>query len=556
MSRKRKRFIGVSTALTVSGLVFLSVGEDQSASERSEGLIDRIIASAPGILVSYGSDYDFAQILSGLRPEALSALWEEGEIHWRGRYVGMKPGKYLDLGIAGNPGSRRRIYDIEGFFVKRLNEALREWGECPDNCDVTGLSRSEMEEKPDIGANLLRARLIARLAETLRAATDEVGLTPSLWCGPGSIASKLLQKVEFKKTLAWDEWPDGVKVAAEAANFGGRMEIYRQGPFERLWQADINSAYPAEMIKLPRLNVGTWKREIDLTKEGMTLIEWRVMDPSLIDAGIAPFPQRDGEDLAYCRSGRGWYHNVEIRAAVRSGVKWRGLDGWTFQPFWLNRPLECLSDLYAQRKKYAADGEGSRSMAIKLAMNAVYGKLAQRVTNDRFPPTYRNPYLAGRVTAGVRAKAMGLMRANLDSLVQVSTDGITCCRPICGYKSSTRLGEWSDAGSYDRCCVLGPGIVIAEDGERNRTRGFQDGIVSYGDALDAWNDHSSLGSVSFDERRFIGIGECVGKGDFTDFRRFETERVTVSYTEQSFRMPSEDDPSRLGFGCELSMNEV
>jgi len=87
-------------------------------------------------------------------------------------------------------------------------------------------------------------------------------------------------------------------------------------------------------------------------------------------------------------------------------------------------------------------------VALKLCMNSMYGKLAQRIgwdpINRRLPPWHQLEW-AGWVTSYTRAKLFNMLRRiPFKHLIAVETDGIyTTMNPArLGIEHSETLGGW------------------------------------------------------------------------------------------------------------------
>ena len=120
--------------------------------------------------------------------------------------------------------------------------------------------------------------------------------------GPGALAKKFLKEIGFaaehplldipaeaeallraQSAAHWrDRRPWVYRFPFSAAYFGGRIESAAVGRWERSWDFDLHSAYPAALAMLPR-----WRREdlryvagpgaqgvADSIPVGMYLVEW------------------------------------------------------------------------------------------------------------------------------------------------------------------------------------------------------------------------------------------------------------------------------------------
>jgi hypothetical protein len=87
------------------------------------------------------------------------------------------------------------------------------------------------------------------------------------------------------------------------------------------------------------------------------------------------------------------------------------------------RTFDWVEPLYAYRRQLGSSGQG---YPLKLAINSLYGKLAQRIGE----PPWRNPLWAGLITARTRALLMDAAATALGSArEQIDGSGSSADRP-------------------------------------------------------------------------------------------------------------------------------
>jgi hypothetical protein len=110
-------------------------------------------------------------------------------------------------------------------------------------------------------------------------------------------------------------------------------------------------------------------------------------------------------------------------------------------------------------------------IALKLTLNSLYGKLAQRV--GRAP--HYNPVWAGLITAITRGKVYRLYVDHPRQVVMFATDAVFMTEPAPELTIGTGLGEWeaeNDGEPYGDFTVYRPGIYFDGDTARFKTRGI------------------------------------------------------------------------------------
>jgi len=266
---------------------------------------------------------------------------------------------------------------------------------------------------------------------------------------------------------------DTFRNLAQAAYYGGRFETTAVGPVRGpVFQYDINSAYPHILRSLPCLLHGTWVQ-----------VHTRPVDEQLWIGDVAfhhrwgsstylanlPVRRKDGS-IYFPMEGNGVYWSTELEAAERAGTTLRFRQGWVYE-----RHCDCswfsfVEGVYAERQRI---GKGAKGYVLKLALNSIYGKLAQSIG---YAP-WANPVWAGLITAGCRAMLIDAYRQNPDHCYMLATDGIFMGKPLdlpCG----SSLGEWEatlhDTGMF----IVQPGVYFLGESGEVKTRGVERGRIT------------------------------------------------------------------------------
>lgn len=494
------------------------------------------------IHVGYALTYDITHILYDLdRATAIDVLAPSRQ-HWGwwGEYgVKVLPRHELRIQRRGRSKWSFTLWDVYGFFQSSFVTALEKWiGPDAPGLDVIRRGKEQRGGTiDDVEAyNEAELKALVALMRALHGALSEAGLTLSRWDGAGAAAVAAIHKYlppaltrlygaptkakDFFERAHWlQEREADLYHALQSAYFGGRIEALRFGTRRgRLYHADINSAYPAAMVTLPDLARGTWEYraapDIDaLPTFSVVHVAWRA--PVGLRWHPFPFRDRDGS-IYYPRAGVGWYWYNEARAAwdgvhgdtARFGAAWDWsaielelIGAWVFYPDDPDaRPFDWIRELYALRQRLIRSGEGEGAQkAIKLAINSLYGKLAQhagargveqtivnpvtgrsrtiRYERAAIPPFY-NIAAAGYITAHCRAALMRAALSRPNAVLSFATDGIYSTAPLAIERSGTKeLGKWEEK-VYSDCTYVGvqPGIYYVHDHTRDRwfemSRGF------------------------------------------------------------------------------------
>lgn len=281
----------------------------------------------------------------------------------------------------------------------------------------------------------------------------------------------------------WKRWDN----VGTQCYIGGRFEAFKKGAFNNVFNADINSAYPDSIAKLPNpynlLFVKDWEPE-----GPWCMVKAEVWVPD--DIPVCPLPYRNPDSIIF-PSGNwtAWFHWQELKNAERFGVEFdiqKCLNG--YEPEGEQRPFgQRIPEFYDTRLKLKALDD-PRELPYKVSMNSVYGvfyEKNERITESEElsrateidghhlkkskdnPGRFFHPYLAGWITSQTRIK---LLNACIpDSLIFFATDGILSEKPL-NIPVSKQLGEWSET-KVETARVFGNGIYELDG--KLKTRGFK-----------------------------------------------------------------------------------
>jgi hypothetical protein len=484
------------------------------------------------IHIAYGFNYDVTMMTVSLPDDKLQQLKDTHHTSWGRWHLEWMPNKWFRI-YDWRDKVGIRIFDGMTFFQTSFVKACEMVLGAEDERLVAvrsgkaGRSTFEWVEIDEIRSYMFaELSLSDSLFSRLRENFDAAGIHPRGWYGPGAIASALLSREGVRDHISRD-LPAGVRKAAAYAYFGGRFESYYTGRYcGPVYSYDIRSAYPHALRNIPSLASGTF-RHIDYESSD-PLDPRRVADFSLYHVRYDyrgpdkarlgfphPFPYRDRQNrVFYPPHVEGWYWGVEVKAAAKFFPNSIHItEGWVFEQGQAQRsPFHFVEELYEQRAKWKREGNGAQ-LAAKLALNSLYGKLAQRVGWDqekRLPPRWHQLEYAGFITATCRAMIYEAMMQAPGDIIAVETDGIYSRVPL-DLDQGQHLGQWEQE-DYSEIIYVQSGVywTVGVDGTVNKAkvRGFGSGSFSYGDALAAV---PALAPLSGSTHRFGSISGFIGR---------------------------------------------
>lgn len=467
------------------------------------------------IFIAFGLNYDVNMMLKDVEPHRLKALWENREIDWYEYRIEWIPGKWFAV---SKGDTRIRIYDVFGFFQMSFVNALRKWGIEPQEDmeamkEKRGLFDEGMKDEI-IDYCVTECKQLVQLMDATNQALKDVNLRPVSWIGAGAIAAAMMKKYKVADYHSYDaEYPPEVASAIMHSYFGGRVELFKQGEFERLLDYDVVSAYPSQALSLPNLVGGSWihHKAYSHCQYAIWRVRWKLPDSVI----VAPFPYRDRGNIYYPTQGQGWYHSQEVRRALSVyGDSIEVLEGWEYVPPDERKPFEFIRNEYRSRKNLKSKGHAGEKV-LKLGLNALYGKLAQGYGFRGRNPKYQSYFWAGYITSGTRAKLFDVASIAPERLTMIATDGIFFeDGPPLVETNPGKLGAW-EVSTMDNAFIAQPGVYCAEcEGEYvARSRGFFAREIDFPQLRKGYAENGPTYVAEYLSRRFVGLGSALARND-------------------------------------------
>lgn len=483
------------------------------------------------INVGFGFNYDFNMFLTSLNVPQCKELWKNSGLRFRNQHTGtwygirFAAGKWVSLTRyhedwhpKNNPNARDsiRFQDIFGFFQSRFTDAVIEMLGCTyttkfcgEKCEgkcIPGMDKVIAGKKHRGGAGYCpeckssvcpfddieyvkeywdtEVRLMAEVAERFRKSLYKVGLNVTSWYGGGALGSYLHKTHNTKRYMKAARMP--VQTAAQYAYAGGRFELFKIGRANQtIYSKDIRSAYPDAIRRLPCLAHGEWRyvkgEPESIAEFGMYHVEFdgvpRTMrgDPFPYMSNMGPVFYRDEHhDVSFPMIAKGWYHSPEVSNLVSPYWGYRDkvriLEGWEFIPGCDEEPFAWVPEMY-ERRRELKDAGRPEQYGLKIGINSVYGKMAQRVgynaKTKRIPP-YHQLEWAGWVTSYVRGKLFICLKSiPAKDIIAIETDGVYTLSPIPDEVApvSKELGDF-EADTYDEAIYLQSGMAYLRKGDK------------------------------------------------------------------------------------------
>lgn len=500
--------------------------------------LSHIIAHADkdAIHIGFAFGYDVNMILRDLSKNHLRLLKEKGSVLWKRWRIAYLPRKWFQ--VTDRLVDRTvRIWDTWTFFLSSALDAWSKYG-----VEVSEAVRQGKEARGSQSYDALwteihpywleENRAYVRLLDKLREALHAADLYISAWHGPGAIASHSLSKHHGHRAMG--PIPEPVIEASQFGYGGGRFEMFKCGHANgKVYEYDINSAYPYAITQLPDLTRGEWvhvQNPAKVSRFGIYRISYAVnpFSPMANFHRPMPFFHRDKRGrISFPCVVDTWAWSPELDG--REHIPGLTIhEGWEFRESSDARPFEWLRENYGIRKRYQDAGNPAQ-YALKIQMNSMYGKLAQRVgwnEQKRTPPKWHQLEWAGWVVSYCRRMVHHAALMAGSDLVAFETDAVFTLSPLRDKLNvGDGLGQWGET-VYDDFVYMQSGCRFGLQGDewKPKYRGFDRGSIELDSVMEALSrppdEWHTLGTT----KRFVGFGQALHQ-DFSEWREFQTGKV-------------------------------
>jgi len=449
--------------------------------------------------VCWNADYDIQACLKLLdRENNETLMWRTNARY--GRYsIRFVPSKFFRVGVQHGKDIKTlfTVYDLMQFYASSLEKAARK---------VLGKTKTDPGVEWDKLLETLRggnhraaqiqdycrtdAVLVEEIYQHSKVSMQRAGVN---FEKPVSCASIAVQK--FSRSMA-HEVPREVNNAFEKTYRGGRIECLRLGYFPKAYLYDIHSAYPSVMAALAQTQ-GQW---LPIEKSPRPDAIYAALSAEItIPRSVyrCPIPVKGETQLMYPYGRWSQWMDLETyRVLENEGMIRKIRRGFQLVATEaVRRPFAALAEMYQERQR-----QPDQSWALKIIMNALYGKVAERI-GKWFPSQFVNrdtePWRGGfwtrkeqwtkrtnfvyasAITAGIRLRMYREIPP--ENCIFYATDGVMLLKPI-ALDQGPGLGQWSEPETITDLVVVGSGVYTYRDAKgetHTKMRGFEVGLDLY-----------------------------------------------------------------------------
>lgn len=306
-----------------------------------------------------------------------------------------------------------------------------------------------------------KAKIAQEIGEEVYRALQSIGLKPKSLTSPiKSFEQEVLSKYNLPKI---DDIPLEAGHFAYECCKGNWVEAFQLGHWDKVWNYDIASAYPAQIAKLLDLRLGKWVQSDKFVPEAKYGYCKGVIHVNK-DVVFTPFLHRQESkgELPALHCVTGSYPKFIRKQGIEFLQRWEQgsydiEDGWWWIPASESKLLKQLVDwLYLEKEK----ATGNKKIVIKRIMAAMFGKMLE-IRNDEFGKLF-NPVWAAEVEGETRLEVADfVLRNRLEKdLVHIAVDNTILTKPA--EIAEDGIGKW-ELADISPCICAGTGAIALRD---------------------------------------------------------------------------------------------
>lgn len=516
-----------------------------------------------GINVIYGGSYDANMILRDVPIEQLQILHSGEFINWKGFRIKYVSRKYFQVSAtvvnkAGRNTRKRksiRLWDVIGFFQQSFASACETWLGVVDKTITKGKKsrKSFSLDKIDFIITYCKKELylFEQLCQRLWECLNRAGIKLNRWDGAGAASTALLLDYGVYQYKGSEEAQSQYYHLARAAYAGGRFELFLPGDYRcKVYNYDINSAYPYGMSQLPGFRglEECKAKDHSMCKIGKFDL-LRIQYEGSYEHTMHPYFHRDNDySISYPLKTKGWHWSPEYSVAKKYGNGGKITHHFKYVSD-SSTPFHWVPLLYNKRRSLKAAGDRAE-LALKLALNALYGKLVQQKgwKPGKPIPKSHQLYWGGWITALTRSMIYDAMMQAPEKIIATETDGIFSLVEL-DLPIGKGIGEW-DVKIFDDFTYVQSGMyfgTLAEgyyDTDKPETknivryRGLDQGTLKREHIIKGWEKFQNGGTAYYNgiSTRFRTIGTSLVGERFKDWRQWRPDKKKIALLPSGKRL--------------------
>lgn len=495
----------------------------------------------------YNIKYDSGSLLYFLPKETLIELWKMQKVKYAGYTIEYIPHKYMSIskGII----DKIRIWDIWQFYRMSLDKAASKY---------LGKSKDDMETKIFTAKYIIDnwekiyhycvkdALLVKELMDFLINKLLEFGIRTTALYSAASLSLRYYSD-RGKICTSWRFWRyhrDLLKMAVDAYQ-GGKFEVTQRGYFEKVYEYDISSAYPSEIMNLYDIEGAKIEKDKRYRSDATYGFVHCIIDNSkglylpcgLKRDNLRVYPA--GTFEMYCTKNEYDYMTKELNLDITIIEAY-----WLFVDFKLKLYEKRTKKLF-ELKSFYKNKDAMLYEVSKRMANSFYGKTVQLIKKplteeqeNEIKELYEagtgwNPIYGAIITANTRLKVTRLQNIYNDDCIAVHTDSVVLKKELDSIYITNTIGGFLKE-------LEGPCIMIAcgqyEIGNKGAYKGFVPERYEEGENFryESWKEILQRNKngyiIKYPIEKSESWIEAVAKGHFDKLNKFykDTKEINLN----------------------------
>lgn len=487
----------------------------------------------------YNIRFDFEAIIKYLEYHQLQDLYHDNKIKIGFNTIKYLPKKFFSITTKNN-NHRYYFYDMYNFLDISLEKASLNY---LHDSKLKGVNSKKLNTDINYwNKNLEKiirycikdAKLTKRLADYFwNIVYKNMKYYPKRPFSKGKISEEYFLQTCYIPTI--NLTPLKVLETAYNSYYGGRFELLKKGYFEKIYSYDIKSAYPKQISELIDFTKGEWFKTIGkLNSDAHS--GFYLCEVSDLEINFSPFLKKIGELSIYPNGKFNQYltkREIEFIMAYFENSSIKIKYGYEFYPKQIVYPFKNeIERLYNWKEK---EKDADIKYAIKIFMNAFYGKNIQVAGESNLIGKIFNPMYASEITSGTRIELMKLGLQYPDDIIMFSTDSIHSEKKL-KVPKNPKLGDFSFEFSGEGVYLMSDIYNLWNDKkQRTKIRGFskalekdrEGGEVYLKDLLSGLKNDTIY---KYETKRTHHLGECLihyKKLDISDMNIFKNVKKSI-----------------------------
>lgn len=308
---------------------------------------------------------------------------------------------------------------------------------------------------------------------------------------------------------------------------GNHLEAYKMGYWEEAYDADLNSAYASELMKLLDTRRGTWVNEEYIPDGAVYGFAQGLLK---VEKPFHPFLLKASETYTYTPIGAWTDYLTLQQIQLLNKYKLGEFDvknGWWWIPSNTRQNYEPLRGIINRLFNIRSQSSGLKKVILRQIMAGIWGRMLE-VRKDKLGKMF-NPVWASIVENNIKCKVVDTcLSAGITPLL-VAVDGVITDKPL-PIQDTLDIGEWR-LSHKGRCIIVSSGVVGFEG-----KQGAEEFALSFDWLYDQIKEHPELDEYSMTKYTPLTLAKAMSTNQFEKVGELQLSNRTINIGRDYKRM--------------------